>query len=58
MKCSNCGYDNRTGAGFCAGCGASLTTPPARAPLRPGQMMKGGAYRVVRPLSKGGTGAI
>jgi serine/threonine protein kinase len=29
-----------------------------RVPLQPGQLMKGGTYRVVRPLSKGGMGAI
>ncbi len=30
----------------------------AAAPLQPGQLLGGGAYRVVRPLGKGGMGAV
>ena len=71
--CPTCGRLNRPGARFCASCQASLTgdlaAPPGSAasggtPLpqaggpQAGQLLGGGDYRVVRPLGKGGMGAV
>ena len=59
IRCPNCQFDNRAGATFCSQCGTQLGgAPPSRVALQPGQTMKGGAYRIVRPLSKGGMGAL
>jgi formylglycine-generating enzyme required for sulfatase activity/serine/threonine protein kinase len=59
IRCPNCQLDNRAGATFCSHCGTQLGgTPPGQVSLQPGQTMKGGAYRIVRPLSKGGMGAL
>ncbi len=52
MRCSHCGHDNRPTAKFCSACANPLSR------IQPGQLMKGGTYRVVRPLSKGGMGAL
>lgn len=57
IPCPNCGRLNRPGARYCASCQSPLGGARA-APLRPGQLLKGGAYRVVRPLGKGGMGAV
>ncbi len=57
IPCPNCGRLNRPGARYCASCQSPLGGATA-APLRPGQLLKGGAYRVVRPLGKGGMGAV
>lgn len=54
--CPNCGRLNRPGARYCATCQAPLATTAAR--LQPGQMLGAGSYRVVRPLGKGGMGAV
>jgi serine/threonine protein kinase/WD40 repeat protein len=56
ITCPACGKPNRSGANFCAVCGAALTIGTQR--LQPGQILRNGDYRVVRPLSKGGMGAI
>ena len=56
ITCSNCGRLNREGARYCASCQTPLGTPAAR--LQPGQLLDGGAYRVVRALGKGGMGAV
>ncbi len=49
--CPECHINNRSGARFCANCGASL------AGLQPGQVMHG-QYTIVRQLGKGGMGAV
>lgn len=54
--CPNCGRLNRPGARYCASCQAPLSATAAQ--LQPGQVLGGGAYRVVRPLGKGGMGAV
>lgn len=54
--CPNCGRLNRPGARYCATCQAPLSATAAR--LQPGQMLGAGSYRVVRPLGKGGMGAV
>jgi serine/threonine protein kinase len=56
VSCPNCGRLNRPGARYCASCQTPLSATAAR--LQPGQMLDGGAYRVVRPLGKGGMGAV
>ena len=56
INCPKCNRPNRPVAKFCTGCGAPLSG--GYAPLRPGQTMKGSTYRIVRPLTKGGMGAI
>ncbi len=56
VPCPNCGRLNRPGARYCATCQAPLGGAAAR--LRPGQLLDGGAYRIVRPLGKGGMGAV
>ncbi|MEJ2211453.1 MAG: serine/threonine protein kinase [Anaerolineae bacterium] len=57
VPCPNCGRLNRPGARYCAACQTPLGgAPPAR--LHSGQVLDGGAYRVVRPLGKGGMGAV
>ena len=60
IPCPNCGRLNRPGARYCVACRTPLdvAAPPVAAPLHPGQLLDGGAYRVVRPLGKGGMGAI
>ena len=54
--CPNCGRLNRPGARYCASCQAPMVAVAAQ--LQPGQVLGGGSYRVVRPLGKGGMGAV
>ena len=56
LNCPNCKRPNRPGARFCTACGKPLSDRYIS--LRPGQTMKGGTYRILRPLTKGGMGAI
>jgi serine/threonine protein kinase len=56
VPCPNCGRLNRDGARYCASCQTPLGAGVAR--LQPGQLLDGGTYRVVRPLGKGGMGAV
>jgi serine/threonine protein kinase len=56
VACPNCGRLNRPGARYCASCQTPLGAPSAH--LQTGQSLDGGAYRVVRPLGKGGMGAV
>jgi serine/threonine protein kinase len=56
VPCPNCGRLNRPGARYCASCQSPLSAAVAR--LQTGQLLDGGAYRVVRPLGKGGMGAV
>jgi serine/threonine protein kinase len=56
VACPNCGRLNRPGARYCASCQNPLGAAAAR--LQAGQLLDGGGYRVVRPLGKGGMGAV
>jgi serine/threonine protein kinase len=56
VSCPNCGRLNRPGARYCASCQTPLSATAAR--LQSGQLLDGGAYRVMRPLGKGGMGAV
>ncbi len=56
MDCPVCGRPNRPDARFCTFCGAMLAVGDDS--LRPGQMMDGGTYRIIRPLGRGGMGAV
>jgi len=56
MLCPVCQRDNNSSARFCAYCGAALDT--GSGVLRPGQLVDGGTYKIVRPLGKGGMGAV
>lgn len=56
IACPNCGRLNRPGARYCASCQTPLGAAAAR--LQPGQLLDAGGYRVVRPLGKGGMGAV
>ncbi|MHB0855990.1 MAG: protein kinase domain-containing protein [Anaerolineae bacterium] len=71
MHCENCGFENAPSAIFCAQCGYELQAPEERVPSPPpprpaqpllssdsGGTMQAGQYRVVRPLSRGGMGAL
>ena len=63
MKCPSCGYENRTGARFCQGCGAVLevesgTRPLAEAkvafaPLPEGALLHDGQYEIVEVRTTG-----
>ena len=57
--CPNCSSPVRSGAKFCAVCGAPMIAgaTPAAGRLAAGQTLNN-RYKVVRPLSKGGMGAI
>jgi serine/threonine protein kinase len=56
IPCPNCGRLNRPGARYCASCQTPLGGSDAR--VQAGQLLGGGAYRIVRPLGKGGMGAV
>jgi len=56
MRCPACGRENKPNARFCAFCGAVLDGEPST--LRPGRLVDEGTYRVIRPLGKGGMGAV
>jgi serine/threonine protein kinase len=56
IPCPNCGRLNRPGARFCASCQTPLDGSYVR--VQPGQLLDGGTYRIVRPLGKGGMGAV
>ena len=58
--CPYCGQANRPQAKFCNHCGNPLQAGRTfiYVPLQPGQLMHGGDYRIVKPLSKGGMGAL
>jgi serine/threonine protein kinase/DNA-directed RNA polymerase subunit RPC12/RpoP len=58
VTCPVCHTENRSNAKFCARCGAALTGAPAPQRLQPGALVHNGAYRILRPLSKGGMGMI
>jgi len=53
----DCGHLNRPSARFCERCG-QLLRQDSWSPLRSGHMMRGGAYRILEPLGKGGMGAL
>jgi serine/threonine protein kinase len=58
--CPYCGQANRPSARFCSHCGQPLQAgqPFVYVPLQPGQLIHGGDYRIVKPLSKGGMGKV
>lgn len=56
VACPNCGRLNRPGARYCASCQTPLGAAAAR--LQAGQLLADGAYRILRPLGKGGMGAV
>jgi serine/threonine protein kinase len=53
----DCGYLNRQNARFCAGCGKPLDAG-REAALRAGDLMRGGTYRILEVMGKGGMGAL
>jgi len=59
QPCSDpgCGHLNRPGARFCEKCGQGLGRG-RWSPLRRGQMLRGGIYRILEPLGRGGMGAL
>ncbi len=52
-----CGHPNRPSARFCEKCGQTLRQD-RWSPLRSGHLLRGGAYRILEPLGKGGMGAL
>ncbi len=61
QPCPQCGFANRASAKYCGQCGIELRGPTfVYVPLRAGQTLKSGtyAYKVMRPLGKGGMGAV
>ncbi|MGC9335943.1 MAG: zinc-ribbon domain-containing protein, partial [Anaerolineae bacterium] len=52
-----CGHLNRPSARFCERCGRPLRDQPW-SPLPGGHIMRGGAYRILEPLGRGGMGAL
>ena len=59
QPCPKCGFLNRGGARYCGQCGIDLHGPAfAYIPLQTGQALKTGTYKVLRPLGKGGMGAV
>jgi len=56
MQCPSCGRQNKPKSRFCAFCGTVLYDELEE--LEPGQLMDGGTYRILRPLGKGGMGAV
>jgi serine/threonine protein kinase len=59
QACANpgCGHLNRPSARFCEKCGQGLGRG-RWAPLRRGQMLRGGIYHILEPLGRGGMGAL
>jgi serine/threonine protein kinase len=57
-----CEHLNRSNARFCEKCGQPLPSlrmrEPVWSPLHSGHVMRGGAYRILEPLGKGGMGAL
>lgn len=58
MQCPACANENKPGALFCAFCGYALVIDDQAESLQSGQLMDGGTYRIIRPLGKGGMGAV
>jgi serine/threonine protein kinase len=52
-----CAYLNRPSARFCERCGSPLREQ-RWSPLYSGHVMRGGAYRILEPLGRGGMGAL
>lgn len=52
-----CGHLNRPSARFCEKCGRSLRQQ-GWSPLPAGHLMRGGSYRILEPLGRGGMGAL
>jgi serine/threonine protein kinase len=52
-----CDHLNRSSARFCEKCGRSLREQ-RWSPLPAGHVMRGGAYRILEPLGRGGMGAL
>jgi serine/threonine protein kinase len=52
-----CDHLNRAGARFCEKCGHALRGQ-RWSPLTAGHLMRGGAYRILEPLGRGGMGAL
>ena len=59
LRCPDpgCGHLNRSNARFCVRCGRPLRQVHWSA-LRVGHLLRGGAYRILGPLGKGGMGAL
>ena len=59
-QCPYCGQPNRPSARYCGHCGRTLQAGRAfiYVPLQPGQLIHDDAYRIVKPLSKGGMGKV
>jgi serine/threonine protein kinase len=53
----SCGHLNRPSARFCEKCGRKLRQEQWT-PLRSGHLLRGGLYRILEPLGKGGMGAL
>ncbi len=58
MQCPACTNENKPGALFCAFCGYALVIDDPAESLQSGRLMDGGTYRIIRPLGKGGMGAV
>jgi serine/threonine protein kinase len=56
MRCPVCAYENKPDARFCVYCGAELKRESSV--LHAGQLVDDGTYRIIRPLGKGGMGAV
>jgi serine/threonine protein kinase len=52
-----CGHLNRPSARFCEKCGRTLRQD-RWTPLRSGHLLRGGAYRILEPMGRGGMGAL
>jgi tRNA A-37 threonylcarbamoyl transferase component Bud32 len=52
-----CAHINRPSARFCEKCGRTLRQEPWT-PLRSGHLLRGGAYRILEPMGRGGMGAL
>lgn len=58
VRCPACGMNNRPNARFCVACGQPLEQLTPYRPLQPGQLLRNGRYRVIRPLTTGGMGKL